>query len=115
VKWQKVMLTHTVHADVLHDYKFIVPKIKCSGENILGILVQATKDLSVATGDSGWCVLKTIAIWVLADCNQEVADRLLHSSVVVRGDRYRFGNTDWIDVAHEDIELDVGFGCIRGH
>jgi hypothetical protein len=87
----QVVLAHRVERGVFHENPLVVVLVECRLEYVTGIGEQAGEDLPVRAYDSSRCVAKTLTIWVLADCEQQLAHSGLGAANVHAREREHLG------------------------
>jgi hypothetical protein len=69
-----MVLAHGEHLDVSDQDQLVVPEVERGGEHVAGVLVQPGEDLGAGPGDAEGSVPQAVAIGVLADADEELAD-----------------------------------------
>ena len=92
----QVVLAHRPHLDVLDQHQLVVADVERGREDLARVLVHAGQQLGVRLGDAARGVTQPVAVGVLADRDQQLADRRLgpgrstaHGRSGVRGRRRR--------------------------
>ena len=71
----------------LHQHHLVVAEVEGRREHVLRLLPQAGEDLRVRPGDPGRGVPQAVAVRVLADRDEQLADGPAHALGVVRARR----------------------------
>ncbi|BCJ59825.1 hypothetical protein Jiend_32470 [Micromonospora endophytica] len=74
---QEVVLAEAHHVDVPDQHQFLVVGLERGGEHGGRVDAKAGEELGVRSGDPGRGLLETVAVRVLADRDQDLADRFL--------------------------------------
>ena len=71
----EVVLAHRPDLDVLDQHQLVVADVEGGGEDLARVLVHAGQQLGVRLGDPARGVPQAVAVRVLADREQQLADR----------------------------------------
>ena len=83
VERHEVVLARGVHLDVLDQDHLLVAEVEGRGQDVLGDIRRAREDLAVRARDPSGGVAQALTVRVLADGEQELADRRLGTWLVV--------------------------------
>ena len=79
---QQVVLAEAHHVDVPDEHQLLVVGLEGGAEHLGRVDPQAGEEFGVRAGDPGRGLLEPVAVRVLADRDQDLADRLLDPAQV---------------------------------
>jgi hypothetical protein len=70
-----VVLAHGEHLDVADEDQLVVAEVERGGEDVARLLVQPREDLRARAGDAERGVPQAVAVRILPDPDEQLADR----------------------------------------
>lgn len=81
---QQVVLAGAPHLDVTHQHHLVVAEVEGRGQHLAGVLLQTGEHLAVGPGHPAGGVTQAVAVGILPDPDQDLADRCCHPLLVDR-------------------------------
>ena len=81
-EWREMVFTDRRDRDVLDHDHLVVTGLEGDGEVVVRRIVETAEDLLVHVGDALWRAAEALALGVLADRLEDLADGLLDAALV---------------------------------